>query len=236
MLVRIALLSLLGLLVACGSAASSSPTHTVARAQPVDLPASSEQAPPSETQAAPPPETCIAPNALDVWARVPPDAPAGVTDPIAPPATVNRHPNLDTEFVVRDLTDEERAREDSHLRVIRDPSMTETDRRSSRYAIARLYHQANQVNVAAPLFMAIARDVPAGELRTYAAQLALDSLNVRFSRQLHDSAAQNECTQLFVAWADESRAQFCSVPSTNQELCEMLSQLLSQARAHQHTP
>ncbi|MBK8171808.1 MAG: hypothetical protein IPK60_15870 [Sandaracinaceae bacterium] len=236
MLVRIVLFSILGLLVACGSAAPSAPPNNVARAQPVDLPATSEQPQPSETQAAPPPEWCIAPDALDVWARVPPEAPVGVTDPIAAPATVNRRPNPDTEFVVRDLTDEERAREDSHLRIIQSSSSTEADRRSSRYAIARLYYQANQVDVAAPLFMAIARDVPAGELRAYSAQLALDSLNARFTHQLNDPATQTECIQLLETWAEESRGQLCSVSSTNQELCEMLSRLLSQARAHQHTP
>jgi hypothetical protein len=103
---------------------------------------------------------------------------------------------------------------------------TDPERATITYRLARLYYDANAFRTAVVLFDEVARDPLAGEVGPYAAQLALDALNVRL-RQV-DGDARTDCLQRFGASVDAYAARYCAPPIQDEDLCAILEQLRQQ--------
>ncbi len=94
------------------------------------------------------------------------------------------------------------------------------------YAIARVFYDAHHFREAAPLFDAVLRDAPRHELAEYAANLALDSANVRGTQVREAGGGEGACLDTLGAWTRDYAALFaCGSAGAPSELCETLERI-----------
>lgn len=108
----------------------------------------------------------------------------------------------------------------------------DAERAASTYRLARLYYEANQLSPAAWLFDEVALDPSAGELAVFAANLSLDSLNIRLTRS--SGAAHEDCFVQLRSAVDRYDAHLCGGPIDDEELCHVLEVLSSQLTERGH--
>ena len=88
------------------------------------------------------------------------------------------------------------------------------------FALARILYDANHFSEAAPLFDAVTRDAPAGDLGVGAANLALDCVNLEMRRD------RGCWLPTFRAWTiDYARVLACGTPAAPREMCATLETL-----------
>jgi len=97
------------------------------------------------------------------------------------------------------------------------------ERNEARYMMARMYFEANHWDEAALLFHDIAT-LPSDDTAPYAAQLALESLNLLATHQ-----SRHACFDLIGEWTTTYHDTFCDTPGRkkNEELCDTLTKILS---------
>ena len=92
-----------------------------------------------------------------------------------------------------------------------------------RYSIGRTYYEAHRYDRAGAIFLAVAHDPGSGDLAPYAAQLALDCLDVVGSRS---ATPRTQCFDDMAVEVPRMRRELCaSGPSKNPDLCELLDRI-----------
>lgn len=94
------------------------------------------------------------------------------------------------------------------------------------YAVARAFYEANHFREAAALFDAIVRDLPRGEHAEYAANLALDSVNIQHTQARDAQRDPSVCFETLRTWTGEYATTFgCDAAAAPAEICETLARL-----------
>lgn len=103
------------------------------------------------------------------------------------------------------------------------------ERAPATYRLAQIYYEADQWPPAYFLFDEVAMDPHAEDLATYAANLALDSLNLQLQRSA--GAAREDCIARFGPAVARYHARFCEPSVADAELCDVLERLAAQIAA-----
>lgn len=126
----------------------------------------------------------------------------------------------------RPLDDEELALV-SELRADRCALATgDPERARSTYWLARVHYEANHFGPAALLFDEVALDPQSGELAIYAANLALDSLDLALRGT--EGATREDCLTRFATAVSRYHAHLCGASTDDEELCRTLATLTAQ--------
>lgn len=109
----------------------------------------------------------------------------------------------------------------------------EPDRALVTYRLARLHYEAHQWPEAYFLFDEVALDPHGAEVATYAASLALDSLNLQLRAATGD--AHDDCLARFGPTVARYAAHFCAPSVTDEGLCDVLGRLAEQLETQRPT-